>query len=139
MYGAVFDWHTLEGPFVVKRQGSYWCFYSGGCWTDDSYGLSYAVADSALGPLFEPEGHAPNVLPTVPGRMVGFGHASPAALAQRGRVLRWRSWVAPSSWRPQRPSSMGRGQAGRCSCEATPGWARPSSGSTWPRRPGSAA
>ena len=19
MYGAVFDWHTLEGPFVVKR------------------------------------------------------------------------------------------------------------------------
>jgi len=30
MYGALFDWHTLEGPFVWKRGGRYYCFYSGG-------------------------------------------------------------------------------------------------------------
>jgi beta-xylosidase len=55
MYGRVHDWHTLEGPFVVRRDGRYVLFYSGGSWEDRSYGVSYAVADHPLGPFREPE------------------------------------------------------------------------------------
>src|SRR5204862_6333057 len=29
MYGRVWDWHTLEGPFVIRRNGRYYCLYSG--------------------------------------------------------------------------------------------------------------
>ncbi|MBE2314744.1 glycoside hydrolase family 43 protein [Solirubrobacter sp. CPCC 204708] len=55
MYGAVYDWHTLEGPFVVRRDGRYVLFYSGGSWERDTYGVSYAIADHPLGPFTEPE------------------------------------------------------------------------------------
>jgi beta-xylosidase len=30
MYGARYDWHTLEGPFVRRHNGRYYCFYSAG-------------------------------------------------------------------------------------------------------------
>ncbi|HWH37782.1 MAG TPA: glycoside hydrolase family 43 protein [Candidatus Limnocylindrales bacterium] len=76
MYGAVYDWHTLEGPFVVKRLGRYWCFYSGGAWTSEGYGVSYAVADSPLGPFAEPPADGPTVLRTRPGELIGPGHNS---------------------------------------------------------------
>jgi beta-xylosidase len=117
MYGAVYDWHTLEGPFVVKRQGRYWCFYSGGCWTDESYGLSYAVADSPLGPFFEPEGHAPSVLRTVPGQMVGPGHASITVAPDGSDHLVYHAWDAAQTarrmcidrleWTPDGPRTDG--------------------------------
>jgi hypothetical protein len=51
MYGEVWDWHTLEGPFVCKRDGRYHLFYSGGAWEDETYGVSFAVAEHPLGPL----------------------------------------------------------------------------------------
>jgi arabinan endo-1,5-alpha-L-arabinosidase len=73
MYGRVWDWHTLEGPFVRKRAGRYFLFYSGGAWEEPSYGVSYAVADHPLGPFEEPAG-GPVVLQTVPGRVLGPGH-----------------------------------------------------------------
>jgi len=44
MYGRVWDWHTLEGPFVRKHDGRYYCFYSGGRWETESYGVDYGVA-----------------------------------------------------------------------------------------------
>jgi GH43 family beta-xylosidase len=76
MYGAVYDWHTLEGPFVVKRLGRYWCFYSGGPWTTADYGVSYAVADSPLGPFVEVQTAGPALLRTVPGVVNRPGHNS---------------------------------------------------------------
>lgn len=76
MYGRVWDWYTLEGPFVVKRGGKYWCFYSGGAWEEPNYGVSYAVADHPLGPWREPASDGPTVLRSVPGRVVGPGHNS---------------------------------------------------------------
>lgn len=42
-------WHTVEGAFCVYRQEQYFCFYSGGAWRDESYGVSYAVASHPLG------------------------------------------------------------------------------------------
>jgi GH43 family beta-xylosidase len=38
-------WHTVEGPFVLKRKGRYYLMFSGGNWQNDSYGLAYAVSD----------------------------------------------------------------------------------------------
>ena len=50
-YGQLWDkWHTVEGPFVIYREGRYYCFYAAGNWQNESYGVSYAVADSPRGP-----------------------------------------------------------------------------------------
>jgi beta-xylosidase len=77
MYGQVFDWHTLEGPCVRFHSGRYYCFYSGGCWENESYGVDYAVADSIAGPYLQPAYlEQPRVLRSVPGRFLGPGHNS---------------------------------------------------------------
>jgi hypothetical protein len=44
MYGNVYDWHTVEGAAVLYRDGHYYCFYSGGAWEKENYGVSYVVA-----------------------------------------------------------------------------------------------
>ncbi|MBC8095048.1 MAG: family 43 glycosylhydrolase [Akkermansiaceae bacterium] len=77
MYGKVWDWHTLEGPFVRKHEGRYYCFYSGGRWENDTYGVDYCVAESVLGPYLDEGNEAgPRVLRTVPGQVIGPGHNS---------------------------------------------------------------
>ena len=43
-------WHTVEGPFVVFKDERYYLFYAAGNWQNESYGVSFAVADSPLGP-----------------------------------------------------------------------------------------
>jgi beta-xylosidase len=77
MYGRVFDWHTLEGPFMVRHEGRYYCLYSGGSWQTPSYGVDYVVADAVMGPYVDDApGHGPRVLQTVPGQVLGPGHCS---------------------------------------------------------------
>jgi GH43 family beta-xylosidase len=77
MYGRVFDWHTLEGPCVVRRGGRYYCLYSGGCWQTDTYGVDYVVADAVTGPWSDEGAEAgPRVLRSAPGRVLGPGHCS---------------------------------------------------------------
>lgn len=77
MYGNVWDWHTLEGPSVVKHAGRYYCFYSGGRWETDNYGVDYCVADHPLGPWDDSGSEVgPRVLKTVADRVVGPGHNS---------------------------------------------------------------
>ena len=78
MYGATYDWYTLEGPFVRKRAGRYYCFYSGGAWQEPNYGVSYAVSDSPFGPFREPAwaSDGPTLLRSIPGRVIGPGHNS---------------------------------------------------------------
>jgi beta-xylosidase len=77
MYEGVYDWHTLEGPFVVKHEGRYYCFYSGGRWDSDHYGVDYAVSDHVLGPYRDDnDGNGARVLRTVTGRVEGPGHNS---------------------------------------------------------------
>lgn len=75
MYGSVYDWYTLEGPFVRAVGGRYYCFYSGGAWEEENYGVSFGVADHPLGPWSEGDTHAgPTILRTVAGRVLGPGH-----------------------------------------------------------------
>ena len=68
--------YTVEGPFVRKRRGRYYCFFSGGAWRETSYGVTYAVAEHPLGPYEVAPGEEPLLLATVPGRVLGPGHAS---------------------------------------------------------------
>ncbi len=77
MYGGQWDWHTLEGPSVVKRDGRYYCFYSGGRWETETYGVDYCVADHPLGPWDDAGSErGPRVLKTVLDQVVGPGHNS---------------------------------------------------------------
>ncbi len=77
MYGGVYDWHTLEGPCVALHDGRYYCFYSGGSWQGETYGVDYGVAEHVLGPYSDAGSEeGPRVLRTVPGRVLGPGHNS---------------------------------------------------------------
>jgi GH43 family beta-xylosidase len=95
MYGAVHDWHTLEGPFVRKRDGRYHLFYSGGNWQEPTYGVASAVADHPLGPYREPV-TGPAVLQTVPGAVLGPGHNS-LVEGPDGE-----DWIVYHAWDPDR-------------------------------------
>jgi beta-xylosidase len=77
MYGKVWDWHTLEGPCVRKHEGRYYCFYSGGRWETENYGVDYGVAEQVMGPYSDAGSEAgARVLRTVPSRLLGPGHNS---------------------------------------------------------------
>lgn len=77
MYGGIYDWHTLEGPCVLKHAGRYYCLYSGGRWDSEDYGVDYAVADQIFGPWSDAGGESgARVLRTVPGKVLGPGHNS---------------------------------------------------------------
>lgn len=77
MYGRLFaEWYTVEGAHVVMHHDRYYCFYSGGDWQSESYGVSYAVADHPLGP-WRDEGtlRGPCVLKAEE-KTIGPGHCS---------------------------------------------------------------
>lgn len=112
-------WHCIEGPFVLFREGRYYCLYSGGAWHSENYGLGYAVADSPLGPYHdEMAQHGPTVLQGVPGRVVGPGHNS-VVLGPDDRTLfavyhAWdpghtarRMCIDPLTWTEQGPKVDG--------------------------------
>ncbi len=75
-YGRTWDWYTIEGPFVVKRDGRYYCFFSGGAWREPNYGVGYAVADAPLGPWEVVGAEGPTILKTIPDAVLGQGRAS---------------------------------------------------------------
>lgn len=77
MYGGIYDWHTLEGPAVIVRDGVYYCMYSGGCWQTPRYGVDYVTASSVLGPwIDDSNAEGPRVLRGIEGRVLGPGHHS---------------------------------------------------------------
>ena len=90
-YGRVFDWYTLEGPFVVHRGDRYWCFYSGGSWQRPSYAVGVATATHPLGPWTEPS-PARRVLETVPGHVLGPCHNSVVAGPDGDDVIVYHAW-----------------------------------------------
>lgn len=75
VYGRSFNWHTIEGPYVVKRGRHYYCFYSGANWQTPRYGVDYVTARHPLGPWTGQGDHA-RVLRGVPGQVRGPGHHS---------------------------------------------------------------
>lgn len=75
VYDATFDWHTIEGPCVVKHGGKYYCFFSGSNYQTTRYGADYVVADNPMGP-YSGEGDQPRVLHSLDARVRGPGHHS---------------------------------------------------------------
>lgn len=76
-YGRVWDWFTIEGAFVRKHAGRYYCFFSGGSWKAPNYGVDYVVADHPLGPWsIGTSRGGPTILRTVPDQVIGPGHVS---------------------------------------------------------------
>lgn len=77
MYGAVWDWHTLEGPSVTHHAGKYFCFYSGGRWENETYGVDFAVGEEVMGSYSDAGNeNGPRLLRTRPGHLLGPGHNS---------------------------------------------------------------
>lgn len=98
MYGRIFDWHTLEGPCVRKHAGRYYCFYSGGRWETESYGVDYGVADSVVGPYSDAGNEAgPRVLRSIPSHVLGPGHNS-VIVSQDGQT----EYIIYHAWDPDR-------------------------------------
>jgi beta-xylosidase len=93
MYGRTWDWHTLEGAAVVKHDGRYYCFYSGGRWENDTYGVDYGVADNVLGPYSDAGNqNGPRVLRTVPGHVIGPGHNTVAQGPDGSDYIVYHAW-----------------------------------------------
>jgi len=115
MYGGIYDWHTLEGPCVRQHGDRYYCFYSGGRWETDSYGVDYGVAEHILGPYSDAGNAAgPRVLRSQPGVMLGPGHNSIAPSPDgAGQYIIYHAWdaemtarrmcVAPLVWTADGP------------------------------------
>jgi beta-xylosidase len=119
MYGGTYDWHTLEGPFVCKRNGNYYCLYSGGRWETETYGVDFAVAEAPMGP-YRDTGTATGarVICTAPGRALGPGHNSvvlgPDAKTDFMVYHAWdpgmtarRLCIDPIEWTPDGPHCKG--------------------------------
>jgi len=73
-------WHTVEGPFVLRRKNLYYQMFSGGNWQNLTYGVSYAVSDRvAREDEWEQAADGARVLPilrTIPEKVIGPGHNS---------------------------------------------------------------
>jgi beta-xylosidase len=113
------QWHCVEGPSVVSHLGKYYCFYSGGAWHGDSYGVGFAVASNPMGPWTD---HAaasgPTVLKGIPDQVVGPGHNSTVVAPDNqtlmmvyhawdgGKTAR-RMFIDPIRWTPEGPRVEG--------------------------------
>jgi len=73
VFNATFDWHTMEGPCVLKHDGRYYCIYSGANYATTRYGLDCVMAEHPLGP-YTGQGDSPRVLHSVEGKVRGPGH-----------------------------------------------------------------
>jgi beta-xylosidase len=92
IYGRRLDWHTLEGPSVRKHAGRYYCFYSGGRWETDRYGVDYAVAERVLGPYSDAGAErGPRVLRSAAGAL-GPGHNSLVEGPGGATYLAYHAW-----------------------------------------------
>jgi hypothetical protein len=67
-------WHTVEGPFVLRRKGMLYEMFSGGNWQNPTYGVSYATARNLNGTAEWEQADLPILRSE--GEVVGPGHNS---------------------------------------------------------------
>ncbi len=72
MYKEITPEHYVEGPFVLKRKGTYYFMWSEGSWENSSYGVAYAKSSSPTGPFTR----VGKILQTDPAIANGPGHHS---------------------------------------------------------------
>lgn len=113
-YGRVWDWYTVEGAFVRKRGGRYYCFYSGGAWKKPNYGVSHVVAAHPMGPFHSQTGaDGPEVLRTRSGCVIGPGHASVVHAPDNAHeYIVYHAWDPGHTARLMRMDRLGWGEEG---------------------------
>jgi GH43 family beta-xylosidase len=112
-------WNCVEGPSAVFHDGKYYCFYSGGAWYGNNYGVGFAVANHPLGPWHDDFGtHGAFVLKGIPDQVIGPGHNS-CVIGPDGKTLYmvYHAWDAaktarrmcidPIIWTPMGPKVDG--------------------------------
>lgn len=99
MYGQVLDWHTLEGPTVVRRDDDYYLFFSGGSWEGDGYGVSVASASHPLGPWRHRATETADVLSTAITGLPGPGHNSILSRNGSDNLIAYHAWNSDRSAR----------------------------------------
>jgi beta-xylosidase len=111
------DWHTIEAPWVVKRDGKYYCLYSGSNFGTSNYGVDYVVANSVMGDYGD-QGRYARVLRGVTDLVRGPGHHSVVPSPDgAGEVIvyhawdrektRREMWVDPMVWTFRGPLGVG--------------------------------
>ncbi|HET7397085.1 MAG TPA: glycoside hydrolase family 43 protein [Intrasporangium sp.] len=93
LYGAQHDWHTLEGPAVVRHGDRYWLLYSGGNWQTPRYGVAAASAASVEGQWTEDAAIGPFITSQSTG-LIGPGHCSIVSAVGGGHHLFLHAWDA---------------------------------------------
>lgn len=93
IYGGVFDWHTLEGPSVVRRHGVLWMTFSGGAWTGPGYAVSWASATSPMGP-WKHAHRGSEVILESDATLIGPGHNSLVVAPDGTDRIAFHSWNA---------------------------------------------
>jgi GH43 family beta-xylosidase len=101
IYGGVYDWHTIEGAATRIHDGRVYCFYSGGAWQRENYGISYVVADHPLGPYERPPFDSA-LLRSVPGQVIGPGHSSFTETPDGREMIVYHGWDAAMTARQLR-------------------------------------
>ncbi len=91
MYGRRWDWHTLEGPHVVERDGRVILLFSGGSFQGPGYRVAWAHAAHPLGPWQLPSDGDDVVLATG-GDLIGPGHNSVTTDADGDDVIVFHAW-----------------------------------------------
>ena len=110
--------NCLEGPFVVYRDGRYYCLYSGGNWQTEDYGVGFAVAEDPLGPWTDECAKQGPVVLKATKDVPGPGHASVTiAPDERTQMLVYHAWdqertarricIDPLEWTAEGPRCDG--------------------------------
>lgn len=92
MYGRTLDWHTLEGPTVVRRDDIYYLFFSGGSWEGNGYGVSVATAQNIEGPWTHVHEQSASLLSSTSTALNGPGHNSVLGLDDGSEIIAFHAW-----------------------------------------------
>ncbi|CAN5699045.1 glycoside hydrolase family 43 protein [soil metagenome] len=106
MYNGRYDWHTLEGPSVVRSSGSLYCLFSGGNWTNETYGVDYATASRPDGAWTLDRVPEARVLRTQTGKLMGPGHNSVVKGPDSAMYIVYHAWSADGSARQMHVSPL---------------------------------
>lgn len=98
MYGRRWDWHTLEGPHLLEREGLLVMTFSGGSFLGPGYRVAWAYAHHPAGPWTR-AADGVDVLLATDDELIGPGHNSLTTDADGRDVIVFHSWDAERSAR----------------------------------------
>lgn len=102
IYNQTYDWYTLQGSFIWQHDsGVYICFYTGGNWQNQSYGIDYAISySSPMGPYIENTSNQVRITHSIEGIVIGPGHNSIIASHDKQTTyIVYHAWNEPKTIR----------------------------------------